>query len=100
MQVKLSPQKRRKKLVNLTISCLRMSNFSSIYLDGNDDGGGNDDDGEINNVSTVNSVPCTGHCAKHLIYLITFSFHATLKDGNRCFILQIKLRFRKATEFA
>lgn len=85
---------------------MRMSNFSSIYLDGDDDGGGDidgdgdDDDGKINNVSTVNSVLCTGHCAKHLLYLITFSFHGTLKDGNHCFILQIKLSLRKATEFA
>lgn len=67
-----------------------MSNFSSIDLD--------DDDREINNVATVNFVPYAGRCAKDFAYLITFSFHTALKDGNHCFILQIrKLRFRKAT---
>lgn len=98
MQVKLSSKKERKNLVNLTKSCWRMSNCYSIYLNNDDDD--NDDDREINNVTTVNSVPCTGHHAKHFTYLITFSFHTTLKDRNHCFILQIrKLRFRKATQF-
>lgn len=68
-----------------------MSNFSSVYLD-------DDHDGEINNVDTVNSVPCAGDYAKHFMCLITFNLDKTLRDGNRCFILQIrKLRFRKAT---
>lgn len=59
-------------MVNLTDSCLRMSNGYSIYLDNNDDDdNGNDGDREINNVATVNSVPCTGHHAKHFTYLIT-----------------------------
>lgn len=68
MQVKLSSKKERKNLVNLTNSCWRMSNCYSIYLN-------NDDYREINNETTVNSVPCTGHHAKHFTYLITFSSH-------------------------
>lgn len=49
-----------------------MSNGYSIYLHNNDDDdNGNVGDREINNVATVNSVPCTGHHAKHFTYLIT-----------------------------
>ena len=87
MHVKLSSKKERKNLVNLIHSCLRISNCYSIYLN-------NDDDREINNVTTVNSVPCTGHHAKHFTYLITLSSHNS-ERWDHCSILQIRKQIQK-----
>lgn len=94
MQVKLPSKKERKNLVNLTNSCLRMSYCYSIYLDDDDNDDYNNDYREISNVTLL--ILCLD-LGKHLTHIVTFHFHTTLKDGNHCFILQIrKLRFRKA----
>lgn len=88
MQVKLSSKKERENLVTLTNSCWRMSNCYSIYLN-------NGDYREINNVTTVNSVPCTGHHAKHFTYLITFSSHHSERRESLLYITNKKTEIQK-----
>lgn len=81
--------KGKKKIGYFDSYLLKDVYFWFIYLDDDDDG---EDDREINNIATVNSMPCTGHYAKCFTCLITFSFHTTLTEGNHWFILQIENR--------